>query len=77
MDDEIRRYALINAVEHGGNANAKSVLGKILAEKPELRSDVLGIKSKVDVIVEGVNRLGVEEQRKELGEIPADRKSVV
>lgn len=76
MDDEIRHYALINAVDHEGTASAKSVLGKLLAEKPELRSDVLGIKSKVDAIVEEINRLGIEEQRKELGEIPAPEKRV-
>lgn len=69
MDEEIRRYALINAVEHEGIAAAKSVLGKILAERPELRSQVLEVKSRVDVIVEGINRMSAEEQKKEFGKL--------
>ncbi len=69
MDEEIRRYALINAVEHSGIASPKSVLGKILAERPELRSQVLEVKSRVDVIVEEINRMSAEEQNKEFGKL--------
>ncbi len=69
MDEEIRRYALINAVEHEGVASAKSVLGKILAERPELRSQVLEVKSRVDVIVEEINRMSAEEQKQEFGKL--------
>ena len=35
----IRKYALQNAVFHNGKAELRSVLGKILAEHPELRTE--------------------------------------
>ena len=39
LDDEIRKYALKNAYQHNGKAEAGAVIGKILAEYPELRKD--------------------------------------
>ncbi|MBI2971658.1 MAG: glutamate--tRNA ligase [Candidatus Aenigmarchaeota archaeon] len=74
VDGVIRRYALINAVEHDGTAQPKSVLGKVLAEHPDLRSRVLEIRSAVELVVDDVNRLGIQKQRAELGELPARAK---
>lgn len=70
MDENIegivRRYALINAIVHDGKASAKSVLGKLFAEQPELRSRILEIKSQVDAIVEEINSLSLDKQKGDL-----------
>src|SRR3989304_505937 len=65
-DEFIRKYVLINATEHDGTAQSKSVLGKLLADNPEMRDQVLEIRSKIEEIVDQVNRLGLEKQRAEL-----------
>ncbi|MFH0948923.1 MAG: glutamate--tRNA ligase [Candidatus Aenigmatarchaeota archaeon] len=60
------KYALINATEHNGVANSKSVLGKLLADNPEMRSQVLQLRSAIDDAVNEVNRWDIEKQKKEL-----------
>ena len=62
----IRRYILINATEHGGTVQPKSVLGMILAEKPELRNEVLQLKGDIERMVPEINRLSLNEQNREL-----------
>ena len=37
LQENIRKYALINAVKHKGKAETKRVLSKILSEEPQLR----------------------------------------
>src|SRR3989338_5455175 len=76
VDNLIRKYALLNAVEHEGKAQPKSVLGKLLADQPELRDNVLELRSRVEDIVEEVNRMSLEMQKAEIGEIPIAEKSV-
>jgi len=66
MKDVIRKYALANAIEHEGTAQAKSVLGRILAEQPEQRSNVLALRSDIEIIVNDVNRMSIQQQKKEL-----------
>lgn len=64
LEKLVRGYALKNAVKHGGKAKVGSVVSMILGEHPELRSrarEVAGIASR---IVEEVNRLQPEEQRR-------------
>ncbi|MBI5347096.1 MAG: glutamate--tRNA ligase [Candidatus Aenigmarchaeota archaeon] len=71
MPDEkeqvIHRYALLNAVEHEGMAQSKSVLGKVLADNPEWRNEIVIVRNLVEDIVRNVNRLSLLEQRQELG----------
>jgi len=62
----IKKYVLINATEHKGIAQSKSVLGKLLADFPELRSKVLELRGEIDKLVDSVNRLSPAEQKKEL-----------
>ncbi len=66
LADTIKKYVLINATEHDGVAQAKSVLGKLLADNPELRSRVLELRSEIELAVEEMNRWDLEKQRKEL-----------
>ena len=67
--ESARKYALQNAVFHGGKADAKAVLGKLLAEDPALRSGAKAASVEVARIVAEVNRLPPEAQRAELESI--------
>ncbi|AEH24245.1 glutamate--tRNA ligase [Pyrococcus yayanosii] len=71
MDIErlILKHALINAYQHGGRANPKAVIGKVLGENPELRPKAKEIIPLVNRIVEQVNALSLEEQEAKLREI--------
>ena len=69
LDEMILKYALQNAIQHGGKANYKAVMGKIMAENPELRRRAKELISEVKKIVEDVNSLTVEEMRRKLEEI--------
>ncbi|RLI23532.1 glutamate--tRNA ligase [Candidatus Bathyarchaeota archaeon] len=66
VKDSALKHALINALEHDGKALAKSVLGKVISENKDLRSFIREVKSLVDEVVEEVNKLKVEEQKRVL-----------
>ena len=61
-----RKYALQNAVLHGGKASPGAVIGKVIAEAPELAREARELGKVVSGIVDDVNRLDVDEQRAEL-----------
>jgi glutamyl-tRNA synthetase len=63
------KYALINAVEHGGKAEIQAVVKKIVAEKPELKLKIKEVIEEVKKTVEEVNSLSLEEQKKKLDEL--------
>lgn len=64
-----KKYALQNALQHGGKANAKAVIGKIVAERDEAKRLIKNVIRIVNEVVDEVNRLDVEEQRRLLEEI--------
>ncbi|MEM2280747.1 MAG: glutamate--tRNA ligase [Candidatus Bathyarchaeia archaeon] len=64
IEELIRKFALLNAVKHGGKAQTGPVIGKILAERPELRMKVKEIAALVDRVVNEVNSLPLSEQRR-------------
>lgn len=57
------RWALTNALEHRGRASTKAVLGKLVAERSELRPRVKELQALVGEVVAEVNSLSIEEQR--------------
>jgi len=67
-DEEIRgtihKVALMNAVNHGGKAQAGAVMGKLLSEKPALKIRVKEISPHIEEIVKEVNKLSQDEQKK-------------
>ena len=69
MKDIILKYCLQNAVFYRGKADARAVLGKVMAEVPEARKDVTGTKKLIDETVREVNSLSPEEQVKRLKKI--------
>lgn len=60
----IRRLVLVNAVRHGGKAQVGPVLGKLLAERPDLRPSVKEIAPLIVELLKEVNAIPLEEQRR-------------
>lgn len=69
MKELIFKHSLINAVEYDGKADVQAVLGKVIAEKPEIKEKIKEIIPEIKKIVEEVNSLNIEEQRKKLDEL--------
>ncbi|MCK4309867.1 MAG: glutamate--tRNA ligase, partial [Methanomicrobia archaeon] len=65
----IKKHVLINALEHNGKANPKAVLGKVLSENEKLKTRIPETLKEIEKIVEEVNNLTPEEQKKLLGEV--------
>lgn len=61
-----RRHALLNAVRHRGKACCTAVLGKVLAERPELKPKLRELKKIIEAVVWEINNLSLEEQRTQL-----------
>ena len=60
MKDVIYKHALLNAAEFDGKANPNAVLGKVLSEKPELKSDIKGLMKLINETIIEVNKMGSE-----------------
>jgi glutamyl-tRNA synthetase len=65
----IRKFALQNAVRFGGNASVGAVLGKVLSENPSLKQKVKEIQKEVMKVLNAINSLTPEEQKRELEKI--------
>ena len=59
----IRKIALINAVQHDGKAQAGPIVGKILGEKQDLRTQVKELSALINEVVNEVNSLNFEKQK--------------
>lgn len=66
LEQTIRKYALQNAIKFSGKASAGAVLGKLLQEKPGLKSKIKEIQPKVSKVIKDIGRLSVEQQLDEL-----------
>ncbi|MGC8969097.1 MAG: glutamate--tRNA ligase [Conexivisphaera sp.] len=64
-----RKHALANALRHGGRADPGAVLGKVLAERPDLRPRAREIGELVRRVCEAVSSMSPEEQARELGSL--------
>jgi len=64
LKEFIRKSALLNAVKHDGNAQVGAVVGKIIGEKAEYRTRVKELSAVIDKIVQEINRLSLEEQKR-------------
>ena len=64
----IRKNALLNAVQHGGKAQAGPIVGKLLGEKKELRSQAKELTLLINEILAEVNSLSAEEQKRIVAE---------
>ncbi len=62
LADEIKLLLLVNATKHDGKAQPKAVLGAILGDHPELRSDVETVMELATRLAEGVNAMTTDQQ---------------
>ncbi len=69
MKDLIFKLVLENAVRYNGKPNQKAVIGKILAERPNLKKEITKIAKEVNEAVGKVKELTLEEQTKKLKQI--------
>jgi len=60
----IRKIALLNALHYGGKAKFQPVLGKSLTERPSLKARVREVAPIINEVVEEVNLLSLEEQKR-------------
>ena len=68
IKNEIRKFALQNAVEHDGKTRDKTILAKILGTVPELRQKVNEISPIIAEVVTEVNKIPLDQQQKEISE---------
>lgn len=61
LKEIIKKYALQNAALYGGKANPKAVMGKVLAEQPELRSRAKEVAAAAEEVCREVASLGFED----------------
>jgi len=59
----IRKYSLQNAIHYGGPANAGAVIGKVLAERPDLKSNIIELVKFIKIIIEEINELSLYKQK--------------
>jgi glutamyl-tRNA synthetase len=60
----IRKIAFLNAVQHDGKAQAGPIVGKLLGEKQELRTQAKELTALINEILNEVNGLPIEEQKR-------------
>ena len=60
----VRKAALLNAIQHDGKAQPGPIVGKILGENPELRTRARELSGLIGGVVEEINSLSVEEQKR-------------
>ena len=53
-EDSIRTMTIMNAIEYGGTPDSKSVMGRIMSARPDLRSHAKKIMPLIDRIVSEV-----------------------
>lgn len=62
------KHAVFNAYKHGGKADVKAVIGKVIAELPESKSLVKLLMPIIEKAVEEADRMSLDEQRRFLEE---------
>ena len=65
----VNAIALKNASEHSGSTNVNTVLSRILSLKPELKNELKTLIEEIRIIVDSVNKLDLEQQKKYLEDI--------
>ena len=64
VEEIAHKIALLNALRHGGKAQPKPVLGKLLGKCPHLRDRIKETTSIINDVVREVNKLPLEKQRR-------------
>lgn len=69
IEEIILKWALKNAIDHGGRALERAVLSKIIREEQSLKSKIKEIIPLAEAIIRKVNSMSIEEQKSLLEEI--------
>ncbi len=77
MQQTIRKYALQNALKFNGKANPGNIIGKVLGDHPELRTQTKMVMEEINKIVIAVNQLSLEQQETELKQTAPELLDVV
>jgi glutamyl-tRNA synthetase len=64
LREVVRKAVLLNALQHGGKAQAGAVLGKVIGEKQELKTEAKELSRLIGKVVSEVNSLTVEKQKR-------------
>ena len=67
MEQTIRKHALKNAFDYG-KADARGIVGKVIAESPEAKKDMRSTMQLIEKTASEVNALSRDEIQKELGQ---------
>ena len=62
LTELVRKTALLNALQHGGKAQAGAIIGRIIGEKQELKTKAKELSGLISEVVNEVNSLSIEEQ---------------
>ena len=68
----ITKYTLQNAVKYKGKANMGAVIGKVLAENPDLREKAKELSKEIKKVIKDVNKLSKKEQEEKLKRLAPD-----
>ncbi len=62
-------FGLTNAVKFEGTPNLKAIMGKLMSQKPELRTQINDIKPIINEIIVEISKLTIDEQKEKLLEL--------
>jgi len=72
-EEEIRKILLIaalkNAIEFGGKPNKKAVMGKLMAQRPDLRDKAKIINPLLDQVIKEISNMNIAQQKEKLLEL--------
>jgi glutamyl-tRNA synthetase len=64
----VLKAALLNALRHGGKAQAGALVGRIISERQELKTKAKELSGLISKVVNEVNSLSIEEQKRQVEE---------
>ncbi len=70
LEEIVYKYALANALKHGGRAQTGPVVSKVFAEHPELKSRAKEIVTLAEKTVERVNAMSLDQINQEIRRYP-------
>jgi glutamyl-tRNA synthetase len=72
----VNSIALKNAIEHSGSTNVNTVLAKILSLKPGLKNEIKTLMEEIKTVVDSVNKLDIDQQKKYLNELDSTKSKI-
>ncbi len=66
IEENIYKFCLKNAFDHGGNASQGAIIGKLIAENPSIKTKMKEVAPLIAKIVQKVNKMSPDDQEKEL-----------